>query len=155
MRTTRLMVIAAFVVAFQAGVVAADETPAATPDAKHVFMWFGGSLTPGLWLIGHDSGWNAPLPYVANDACTAHMHDISPAPLPRLDRAEKMAAKTATLTLPRARYTGSHTYRISFSCERSRVADLLVHLEPSADELASWADPPPPPLPPTGKLASR
>ena len=152
MRTTRLMMIAALVVGAQAGVVAADETRP-TSDAKNVFMWFGGSLLPGLWLTGHDGGWSVPLPYVADDACTAQMHDISPSPLPRADRAEPLAPKTASLTLPRPRYTGSHTYRISFRCERSRVADLLVHLEPSAQELAAWLDAEP--LPPARKLASR
>ena len=142
MRTTLLLVVITLFLGARGSVVAADEAPAASPDVTSVFLWLGDSIRPGLWVSGHESGWSIPLPYVVADACTAKLHDISPGPvpLPKLNRSEHMAAHQATLSLPRPRYTGSQTYRISFRCGLSKVPDLLVHLDPSAEELASWVD---------------
>lgn len=133
MRMTNLMLMAALLLGSQVAV--AGELQPTPSDVRNVYVQYGHGMLPGLLVNGRESGWSVPLPYAADDACTARLHDISPAPMARLDRAEKMAPHQGRLTLARARYAGSHTYRISFQCASSKVADVLVHLGDS--ELAS------------------
>jgi hypothetical protein len=129
MRATRCLLLMALFLGANARAVVAGELQPASPDTRTVLVRFGGTMLPALWLNGHDDGWTVPLPYAADDACTARLHDLGPAPLPTLARRERVPPHQATLSLPRARYTGEHSYRISFHCQSSKVADLLIHLD--------------------------
>src|SRR5260370_30733807 len=113
MRTTRSLMLMTFLLAAQARLAGAGELQPVPVDVKTVFVSYGGFMLPALWLAGQDDGWSGPLPYAADDACTARLQDISPAPLAKLDPSEHLPPRQATLPLPRPRHPGHPTPRLS------------------------------------------
>lgn len=110
------------------------------PTAVRADMFLRGKLWPGVILSGGDAGWALPLTVPANaGTCMAYFRDISPGPLGRTDRSERIDTRTTrTVKLARSRYTANHVYRMSLRCGAWRSGETLVQLQPSVEEQRAW-----------------